>query len=104
MTTDDIDSAAVLDGLLRVLRRYALSDVGPAITKELLELAEDGRNSMTVMEVGSLERRTAAVCCHIFKTLAELLVGLAEDQGRAILDARVTLEDIDPDDFSGEPW
>lgn len=104
MNTSDIDSAATLERLMRVLRRYALSTAGPLITKDLLELAEDGRVSMAVMEVGSLERRTEGVCCHIFQTLAELLVKIAEEQGHAIIDARESLEDMDPDDFSGESW
>lgn len=93
-----------LSSLMRVLRRYALHPVGPRITEDLLELAEDGRVSMTAMEVGSLERQSRGIASYIYKSLAELLVEMADEQGHALLDARESLEDIDPSDFDGEPW
>ncbi len=40
---------------------------------------------MTVMPVGSLERQAAGVCSHIYGSLSELLVEIADEQGREIL-------------------
>ena len=60
--------------------------------------------SLTVMEVGSLERQTRTIVNYIHQSLAELLVQIAEEQGRALLEGRRELEDIDPDDLGGTPW
>lgn len=42
------------------------------------------------------------MCDHNYKSLAELLVEIADEHGHAILDAQESREDIDPDDFGGE--
>lgn len=104
MTTDDIDSAATLEGLMRVLRRYADSPIGAKLSEEFKAWAEQGRAGLVAIEPGSQERELETVLIVVHQKLALLVMDLRIEIGTERLEARRQLEDIDPSDFGGEPW
>lgn len=104
MTTPDIDSAATLDGLMRVLRRYADSPHGEKLGEKFAAWAEQGRAGLVAFEEGSEERHLEAVLVAIHQKLALLVMDLRIELGAERLEARRWLEDIDPTDFGGSEW
>jgi hypothetical protein len=104
MTTDDIDSAATLDGLMRVLRRYADSPIAEKLSEEFAALAKEGIAGLVAFEEGSHERIVESVLAGVHQKLALLVLDLNIELGTARLEARRQLDDIDPSDFGGTPW
>lgn len=93
-----------VEHLLRILRRYADSSIGPLLVKELRELSECGRAGLVALEVGSDERIADSVLAAVHMKLAEIVDELYLEIGTARVDARKWLEGVDPSDFDGESW
>lgn len=91
-----------VDKLLRILRRYADSRVGPMLTAALAELAESGTGGLVAYEPGSDERIVESVLVGIHQQLALIVADLHLEIGTTRLDAREWLDDLSPDDFGGE--
>jgi hypothetical protein len=91
-----------VDHLLRILRRYADTPVGPKLTAALADLAETGTAGLVAFEPGSDERIVESVLAGIHQRLALIVADLRIEIGTVRLEARDWLENLSPDDF-GRP-
>lgn len=90
--------------LLRVLRKYADSRLGPQLSDAFAEIGKGEEAGLVAFEEGSDERIIESVCAGVHGILAALVTDLYVELGTARLEARRALEDIDPDDFGrGRP-
>lgn len=93
------DAEETLAGLLRVLRRYADSDLCERLSGEFADMAEQGTAGLVAFEPGSQERQVEAVVVAVHQKLALLLLDLRLEIGGTRLVAREWLDGASPDDF-----
>jgi hypothetical protein len=102
MTTEATTSGAMTAHLLRVLRRYSDSRLGPQLAAAFKELGEGEAAGLPAFPEGSDERIVESVLAGAHGILASLVDALFLEIGREWVGARDWLEDVDPGDF-GSP-
>jgi hypothetical protein len=102
MTTEATTSEAMTQHLLRVLRKYADSRLGPQLAAAFKELGEGEAAGLPAFEVGSDERIVESVLAGAHGILASLVDALFLELGREWMEAERWLDDATPDDF-GSP-